>query len=104
MNPRSGKDSPDVGAPGASEQRALLVSRIRPIAWVMSLMAGLVVLLVSLPATLRMALWHGLLAQRTLASMLLIFSLLAISLVWSTGQRMDAWAFLYLNLRGRRPP
>lgn len=95
---------PEARVPGDSGRLTLLVSRIRPIAWVMSLMAGLVVLLVSLPATLRMALWHGLLAQRTLASMLLVFGLLAISLVWSTGQRMDAWAFLYLNLRGRRPP
>ena len=35
--------------------------------------------------------------------MLLIFSLVAISLVWSAGQRLDAWVFLSINLRGRRP-
>ena len=35
--------------------------------------------------------------------MLLVFSLLAISLVWSTGQQLDAWAFLFFNLRGQRP-
>jgi membrane-associated phospholipid phosphatase len=32
------------------------------------------------------------------------FSLLALSLLWSTGQRIDTWTFLLLNLRGRRPP
>jgi membrane-associated phospholipid phosphatase len=104
MNPKRGVRLPEARVPGDSGRLTFVVSRIRPIAWVMSLMAGLIVLLVSLPATLRMALWHGLLVQRTLASLLLVFSLLAISLLWATGQRMDAWAFLWLNLRGRRPP
>ena len=35
--------------------------------------------------------------------MLLVFSLLAVSLVWSAGQRLDVWAFLFFNLRGSRP-
>ncbi len=35
--------------------------------------------------------------------MLLVFSLLAISLIWSTGQQLDAWAFLFFNVRGLRP-
>ena len=35
--------------------------------------------------------------------MLLVFSLLTISLLWSAGQRLDAWAFLFINLRGPRP-
>jgi membrane-associated phospholipid phosphatase len=35
--------------------------------------------------------------------MLLVFSLLALSLVWSVGQRVDVWAFLVFNLRGSRP-
>ena len=42
-------------------------------------------------------------SQAILASMLLIFSLLAISLVWSAGQRLDAWVFLSFNLRWSRP-
>jgi len=104
VNPQSGKRPPDDRVPGAWGRLTLWVSRIRPIAWVVSLTAGLVVFLALLPATMRMVFWHGLQAQRTLASMLLVFSLLAISLVWSTGQRMDAWAFLCLNVRGPRPP
>ena len=36
--------------------------------------------------------------------MTLGFSLLALSLLWSAGQRMDAWAFLFFNLRGGHPP
>ena len=104
MNQQSGKRPPDDRVPGAWGRLTLWVSRIRPIAWVVSLTAGLVVFLAFLPATMRMVFWHGLQAQRTLAGMLLVFSSLAISLVWSTGQRLDAWAFLYLNVRGPRPP
>jgi len=39
-------------------------------------------------------------AQGILSSMVLVFSLLAVSLVWSTGQRVDVWAFLFFNLWG----
>jgi membrane-associated phospholipid phosphatase len=35
--------------------------------------------------------------------MTLGFSLLALSLLWSVGQRVDAWAFLFFNLRGGHP-
>ena len=47
--------------------------------------------------------WHRLQAQPILASMIMGFSLLTLSLLWSTGQRMDAWTFLFFNVRGRRP-
>ena len=79
------------------------VNRNRPVAWVISLTVGLVAFLALLPPSVRIIFWRGLLAQRVLASMLLVFSLLAISLVWSTGQRLDTWAFLYFNVRGSRP-
>lgn len=35
--------------------------------------------------------------------MLLVFTLLAVSLVWSAGQKVDTWVFLILNFRGRHP-
>ena len=35
--------------------------------------------------------------------MLLVFGMLAISLVWSSGQRLDAWIFLLFNIEGTTP-
>jgi len=35
--------------------------------------------------------------------MLVVFSLLGISLVWTAGQKLDTWAFLLFNIRGQRP-
>jgi hypothetical protein len=52
---------------------------------------------------MRIIIWHALVARGILSGMLLVFSLLAISLVWSVGQRVDVWAFLLFNLRGSRP-
>ena len=74
----------------------------RPVLLV-SLVIGLVVFLVWLPGALRAALFAALLAQRVLMSLLLLFALIALSLVWSAGQRLDTWVFLLFNLRGYHP-
>ena len=75
----------------------------KPLARLIAMTAAMVLLLVFLPGYLRIGLWRGLQTHTLLAVMLVVFSLLAVSLVWSTGQRLDAWAFLFLNVRGRRP-
>jgi membrane-associated phospholipid phosphatase len=64
---------------------------------------GLVLFIVLLPAYMRFVFWYGLKSNKILASMLLIFNFLAISLVWSAGQQLDVRVFLMLNLRGKRP-
>jgi membrane-associated phospholipid phosphatase len=68
-----------------------------------SLVAGLIVLLVWLPSAPRAALFAALLAQQALMSLLLLFALIALSLVWSAGQRLDTWIFRLFNLRGYHP-
>jgi membrane-associated phospholipid phosphatase len=52
---------------------------------------------------MRRIIWNALVARGILSGMLLVFSLVAVSLVWSVGQRVDVWAFLVFNLRGARP-
>jgi diacylglycerol kinase (ATP) len=79
------------------------VRRHGPISRMAGMTVVLVLLFLFLPAYMRIGLWHGLQSHTILAIMLVVFSLLAVSLVWSTGQRLDAWAFLVLNVRGRRP-
>ena len=81
----------------------LWVSHHRPVARLVSLTAGMVVFLAFLPSYMRIAFWDGLQSHKNLASMLLVFSLLAISLVWSTGQYLDAWIFMFFNVWGSRP-
>ena len=81
----------------------LWVNQNQGITRLVVLTASLIIFFLFLPPYLRIVFWNGLQTHKLLASMLFIFSLLGISLVWSTGQRLDAWAFLIFNVRGRRP-
>lgn len=78
-------------------------SKYRHHARAVSLALILTAFLIIIPANIRTSLARGFRAQPYLATMLFTFSILGLSLLWSTGQRLDAWAFLIFNLRGRHP-
>jgi len=86
------------GVPGRAR-----LARLRRINWPVIILAGLTLFVAAMPAYIRIAIWQGVLAQGNVVSMLVVFGLLALSLLWSAGQRLDAWVFLYFNFRGRRP-
>jgi len=67
---------------------------------VTGLVTALVLFSIWLPAAARAALLLALRAQGALVGMLLLFALVALSLLWSAGQRLDTRAFLLFNLRG----
>jgi membrane-associated phospholipid phosphatase len=81
----------------------LWVSHHQSIDRLVILTTGLVVFLIILPVSMRIAFWDGLQSHKILAGLLLVFSLLALSLLWSTSQQLDVWAFLFFNVRGSRP-
>jgi len=95
--------SPEIKDLAGSGRFGLWVSAHQSAARLVTVATGLVLYLVVLPAGMRITFWESLQSHKFLAGMLLIFSLLSLSLIWSTGQRLDAWAFLLLNLRGSRP-
>lgn len=66
------------------------------------LFTALVVLLAWLPASSRRLLVGNLVANRLFIAMLLLFAMVALSLLWSRGQRLDVWLFQALNLGGYR--
>jgi membrane-associated phospholipid phosphatase len=80
-----------------------LVKRNRAITWLAGITVVLFAFLLILPFSIRLLFWQSLQAQAILVSMLLVFSLVAISLVWTAGQRLDSWVFLLINLRWPRP-
>lgn len=63
----------------------------------------LVGLLASLSPHTRRALFTGLFEQRSLVLLLLGFNLITLSLLWSSGQRLDTSIYLMFNLRGYHP-
>ncbi len=103
MIPQDEKRLPEEIFANTWKRLILATRKYRLAAWPIFLIANLVLFLVWMPSQLRMIIWRGLAARGILSSMLLVFSLLAVSLVWSVGQRVDVWAFLLFNLRGPRP-
>jgi membrane-associated phospholipid phosphatase len=71
-------------------------------ALLISLVIGLGVFFLWLPGGARTALFAALGTQRVLVGMIFLFALIALSLVWSVGQRLDTWIFLLFNLRSYR--
>jgi membrane-associated phospholipid phosphatase len=63
-------------------------------------LAGLSLFLAWLSPSARGLLIYGLAANQLFIALLFGFSLIAISLLWSVGQRFDVWVFAALNLRG----
>ncbi len=103
MNPHNGKRLPEEIEPGTWGRLNRATKKYRPVAWLAFLTASLVLFLAWMPSQMRLVIWHGLAARGILSGMLVVFGLLAVSLVWSAGQRLDVWAFLLFNLRGPRP-
>ncbi len=75
----------------------------RHILWALAISAALVLFWLLLPVRIQDALLRGLRAQPRVAFMLFVFSLLALSMLWSLGHRLDTWAFTLFNIRGRHP-
>lgn len=86
--------------PSSKTRRALhwAAHRRRP-AFLLLLLVGLFGTLAWLPDETRSSLWAAIIAQRNLAALLFLFTLLTMSLVWSVGERWDSKIFLLLNLR-----
>jgi membrane-associated phospholipid phosphatase len=80
------------------------ISHISPIYWLGVTVVVLAIFLIFMPQTIWITLLKGLRAQGFLVSMSAVFSLIAISLVWATGQRIDVLVFDFINERGNRPP
>jgi membrane-associated phospholipid phosphatase len=76
-------------------QRAALIA---------ALLFATLLFLVAMPRSTLLALLRGLLAKRILFGLLLFFSLLTLSLLWSAGQQLDALIFLYFNQHRFRKP
>ena len=100
MMPQTEASAQQALASSAEAKRLLARRTILRVLIVLGLMVGLGAFLVWLPALSREALLHSLVANQFLIALLFGFSLIALSLLWSAGQRFDVWVFAALNLRG----
>ena len=94
---------PEAQQPGAWGRLTRWARQNRPLVWLVVIAIGLALFLVWMPPFVRMLFWTGLQANALLAGMVAGFGLLALSLLWSAGQQLDSWTFLFFNVRGHHP-
>ena len=80
------------------------INNIPHIFWIWSIIIFLALLVIFVPYNIWQDFWSSLKKQKIIAVLVLFFSLIAVSLVWSVGQRIDVWVFMYFNMHGRRKP
>lgn len=95
---------PDLEIHGTGKKIINRIRQIPHIYWLIIITVLLMILLNLIPSYAWTIFVSALKAHGTLVSLVIIFGLVAISLVWSVGQRIDVWVFLYFNMHGRREP
>jgi membrane-associated phospholipid phosphatase len=86
--------------PPAAIRTSFWAAHQRRPAFLLLLLVGLVLALAWMPDAARTSLWNALGAQRELVTLIFLFALLTLSLIWSAGQRLDMRVFMLFNLRG----
>ena len=95
--------SAQIKIPIKQNRFTLWVKAHRPIVRLAIISLSLLIIILFLPSHIRSYFWQSLVKQKVLAAMLIGFMILSLSLILSAGQRLDAWFFLLLNIRGKRP-
>jgi membrane-associated phospholipid phosphatase len=95
-------DRKEVLLPPESNAARLWSAKRRAILLI-GLVAGLMLFFLWLPNGARAAMFTALRANGPMVAMLVIFSLITISLLWSAGHSLDTRIFLLFNIRGCHP-
>ena len=80
------------------------ISQIHHVVWIIGMTALLALVVIYTPLYVWQVFWFGIKTHIILVGLILFFSLIAVSLIWSLGQQIDVWVFMIFNMRGRRPP
>lgn len=79
------------------------IRHARPAFWLTAILTALALFVILVPSAFWGHLWASIQKHKVLVSMLLLFCLLVVSLIWSAGQRIDAIVFSFFNTHGNRP-
>ncbi|NLJ31423.1 MAG: phosphatase PAP2 family protein [Clostridiales bacterium] len=80
------------------------VRRIRPGWWVLLIAAALSLVVTTVPRRYWRILRAGMTEHKGIVTLLVVFIFLALSLIWSAGQRIDAYVFSCFNIMGHKRP
>lgn len=80
------------------------ISQIHHLYWICTLIGLLIVIVVNIPLTIWSRLLTGLNTHKFLAFLFVFIGFMSVSLIWSVGQTIDVWVFMFLNMKGKRSP
>ena len=80
------------------------ISHVPYIYWILLFLFALALLAKLMPSQIWLTILAGIKANKALVVMLSVFCVVAISLLWSVGQRIDVWIFMFFNMHGHRAP
>lgn len=83
-----------------------IIKRIRrfpPAYWLLAASIVLLMFVIFVPRSFWIHIWITITSHTLLLFMLLVFCLIAVSLVWSSGQSIDTVVFSFFNKYGKRP-
>lgn len=80
-----------------------LIRRFHHLLWMMCIVILLLIVSFIIPVQLWKRLYIAFLSQKVLITLVLIFCLITLSLVWSAGEKIDVMVFMLLNKHGKRP-
>jgi len=70
--------------------------------WILCILLLLILMGIFIPPPVWKKIWLAIKSQSHFIGLTLVFCLVAVSLVWSIGQRIDVWVFLIFNRSGLR--
>lgn len=94
---------PEIKVPGTFGKAVHWITQIKPIVWLYLTLITLSVVIFFIPEKMWFILWHGITTHKLITGSLLLFAFIAMSLLWTVGQRIDVWVFMLINKKGSRP-
>ena len=79
------------------------IFHFRHLFWIICITVSLLLFKLLMPDYIWRKIYHGIIAQQKLVILGLVFSIIALSLIWSFGQRIDVRIFMHINKKGQRP-
>jgi len=102
MKPSVDIQIPELKIPGVWERMIDWISHVRHLVWILGITVLLGLLVTFMPHYVWSFLWIGIKTHALLVIFVLFFCLVAVSLVWTLGQRIDVWVFMFFNMHGKR--
>ncbi len=80
------------------------IGQVHRLTWILLLAFLLIIVLPMIPISFWQRVLASLQKQKVIVGLLLVLSFLAVSLIWTIGQKIDVWVFMFFNMRGKRSP